>query len=698
MAPQSRASDVTEASGFVVSEEAATGVGLTGSFPDFNERPGDPYVPVSLFVPLSYQDGNGHAGRKETETLSQKATCASVISSLPSNGEGREWHHVSSEYPEEGRDPEGSTSVPPPSIAFGLSRWAVFGLYCVYCVLSGPAYINWTPLADVLFKAGAFEWLCGGVSTSPDFPLIGDGMAKCEDQEAEVNRLFTVTAASHFFFSFIGGSLLDFIGPKATAIVGLLFGITGWILLGVANEHLPTYIPGCLFMGAGLDTTYFPLLSGANLFPGHVATVKAVLGAALSFSFLVPIAIRSVYFRSGGAIHHRLLFFSFAGACLGFSLLIALFIVPRRPWRAPYKPFGQRLRDQPLGGACGLAIQSGIRLASTPPWESLDDREAQEDRVERAKDQADKEISYVAVPLPPSSCEEKRPLPVLPLASLPPAAGGIRQSSCGNEAGNATTKPHGNLRNCALFQRPWQPTGRQPQTPGRPYAFTQKMRHHLRTLHRDVCSSLFLPIVPFFCVVLTGVVFFIPSARHLMPDAYAANRIIQIFSFVPCPLFGHIADVWGILPVMYICNFCGLLSFSFVMIPTIPAAAELQYAASLLAAFQLSFLVCQICCYVAETFDEENQGKLIGLLCSIAGITSLTAHPIMDYSVRSGFRTALLSFIGGFGFNVVLLLFVHWRKEKTGRLPTKNEHVRVFIRASPAPTVGRVEQPQKWER
>ncbi|CBZ55532.1 conserved hypothetical protein [Neospora caninum Liverpool] len=578
MAPQSRASDVTEASGFVVSEEAATGVGLTGSFPDFNERPGDPYVPVSLFVPLSYQDGNGHAGRKETETLSQKATCASVISSLPSNGEGREWHHVSSEYPEEGRDPEGSTSVPPPSIAFGLSRWAVFGLYCVYCVLSGPAYINWTPLADVLFKAGAFEWLCGGVSTSPDFPLIGDGMAKCEDQEAEVNRLFTVTAASHFFFSFIGGSLLDFIGPKATAIVGLLFGITGWILLGVANEHLPTYIPGCLFMGAGLDTTYFPLLSGANLFPGHVATVKAVLGAALSFSFLVPIAIRSVYFRSGGAIHHRLLFFSFAGACLGFSLLIALFIVPRRPWRAPYKPFGQRLRDQPLGGACGLAIQSGIRLASTPPWESLDDREAQEDRVERAKDQADKEIS------------------------------------------------------------------------------------------------------------------------HLMPDAYAANRIIQIFSFVPCPLFGHIADVWGILPVMYICNFCGLLSFSFVMIPTIPAAAELQYAASLLAAFQLSFLVCQICCYVAETFDEENQGKLIGLLCSIAGITSLTAHPIMDYSVRSGFRTALLSFIGGFGFNVVLLLFVHWRKEKTGRLPTKNEHVRVFIRASPAPTVGRVEQPQKWER
>nr|PIL96661.1 transporter, major facilitator family protein [Toxoplasma gondii COUG] len=712
MALQPRVSAVTKASIFSVSEAAVIGVESIGFPPGFNERPDNRYLRVSTppsaiypsvprnactsspdhrssvpSAPPKEQDGYIHTSRKETESLSQKGTCASVTSSRARSTGSREWQHVSMAYSEEARDFQGSASLSAPGIAFGLSRWTVLGLYCVYCVFSGPAYINWTPIADVLFRAGAFEWLCGGVSTAPDLPLTGDGTAKCENQEAEVNRLFTITAASHFFFSFIGGALLDFIGPKATAVVGLLFGMTGWILLAVANENLSTYIPACLFIGAGLDTTYFPLLSGANLFPGHVATVKAVLGAALSCAFVVPIAIRSVYFHSGGAVHHRLIFCVFACVCLGISLLVALFIVPRRPWPSPYKPYAQRLRDQPLAGGCGVAMQSELRLASSGLGESLEDPEPQEGEVEQDTGRQDREVSYTAVAVPPPSCEEKPSLPVL--ASLPPATGAVGDSASGranqneeNEALN-TAQPHADYRNCPVTVRPRPSLGRPRQT--RPCdTFSEKVWHHLIALRRDICSSVFLPIVPFFCLVLTGVVFFIPSARHLMPDAYAANRIIQIFSFVPCPLFGHIADVWGILPVMYICNLCGLLSFSFVMVPTIPAAEALQFAASLLAAFQLSFLVCQICCYVAETFEEENQGKLIGLLCSAAGATSLAANPIMEYSVRNGFRPALLSFVGGFGFNFFLLLFVHWRKKKTGRVPTKTKVARLQHRLSNA--------------
>ncbi|PFH34758.1 transporter, major facilitator family protein [Besnoitia besnoiti] len=672
MASKFRAPEVTQASVEAVSEAPFVDGGPPGSWRDHLclrvKRPQQGLKSSPGRSSSFSKPDDVHTHRTETEFLSQRFTSASVTSPRPGHGGSRDWPPAVREYLDESDAGPGSTGVPSPKIAFGLSRWAVLLLYCVYCVFSGPAYINWTPIADVLFKAGAYEWRCQGAVTSPDLPLVGDGMAKCEDQEADVNRLFTITAASHFFFSFIGGSLLDTIGPKATAIVGLISSMTGWVLLGLANEHLLTYIPGCLFMGAGLDTTYFPLLSGANLFPGHVATVKAVFGAALSFSFLVPVAVRAVSFESGGAVHHRLIFCCFGGICLGFSLLIALLVIPQRPWRAPYRPFGQQLRDQPLAGGCGVATQSGQRL----PCAGVESEE-QVPSEGGEESQLPERVCCAAVAVPHPSCEEGSPVPPSssrfpPIAIVGGAHGGSKALRIEGQAGASNSRTRTGGRRWSILSRlsPVRSGARQP-----PCNLPEKLLQHLRTMQRDFWSTLFLPIVPFFCVALTSVVFFIPSARHLMPDAYTANRIIQIFSFIPCPLFGYIADIWGIMPVMYICNLCGLLSFILAMVPAIPAAAPLQFAASILSASQLSFLVCQICCYVAETFDEENQGKLIGLLCSVAGLTSLSAHPIMDYSVRSGFRPALLSFIVCFCSNFLLLLFVHWRKVKTGRILVK---------------------------
>ncbi|CBZ53169.1 conserved hypothetical protein [Neospora caninum Liverpool] len=487
------------------------------------------------------EEGLSSGDRAKSMELANQATAGASLSSFEVGCPNQEVSKAQGQL-------EGSETAVP-RVAFGLSRYVVLVAYCLYCLLSGPSFMNWTTIADSLYMSGAFEWECKPGEI--DFTVLSHE-PKCPEQEISVNYLFTVASCSYFVFAMLGGIMLDFAGPKFGAFTGLACLVVGWTLFGLSSESFRAYVPAAVLMGAGIDMAFFPCLCGANLFPGKGATIIAILGSFRSISFIVGVTLRTIYMNVEGATFRGVML-GYVGVGLGLCVLVAVLIIPSKAWMAPDAPASASSEDDVEAGADALVKQ---------------------------------EKNLTAV----------------------------------------------------------------------------------QSIKRDFLSLSFLPLFPYFVLVLIAILFFAPSAKRLIPSAYEANQIISIFSFVPCILLGWVADRVGIVPVMMICNSCGLISWILMLIPGIPCFVASQFIVSILISIQMSFLVSQIYCYVAEVFLPENMGKMIGFLCSVGGIISLVTDPMRKYSVDNGFYTMTVLCLIFAAVNEGLLLFMYVRKKKVPKV------------------------------
>eukprot|EP00920_Eleutheroschizon_duboscqi_P013158 GHVT01031113.1.p1 GENE.GHVT01031113.1~~GHVT01031113.1.p1 ORF type:complete len:541 (-),score=115.51 GHVT01031113.1:1903-3348(-) len=399
-------------------------------------------------------------------------------------------------------------------VTFGLSRWLVLALFCVYCVLAGPSYVNWTPYADLLISGGAYEWKCEGAFDSSR----AAHEAKCSEQQLAVDMLFTVGSACHFGLSMAAGLLLDAIGPKFTASLGVSSLLIGFVLLGSASKSVQTYIPGMIFVGFGTDSSFFPCLCGGNLFPGHVSAVIAVLGAFRSISFVVPLVLSQI--AKNTTIASSSLLIGYAGVCLGLCCFIVALFVPRQAWR----------ELQPAAKAKTLDAQDQ-QTAEEQTNEKLDlkDEATTAHHPHRRKNSehqtaADEDPNDFLVPSPSVS-----------LSRNPSAQRRTSNASQVSESGRrASAQAPRRRSSVASAVAPEMVLGAEEEVEG---SAKEQM-----TLRQVLVSYKFLPLIPYFVITLVRAIFFIPAAPDLLPDAYEANQVISTFSFIPCPPLGWLAN------------------------------------------------------------------------------------------------------------------------------------------------------------
>lgn len=454
----------------------------------------------------------------------------------------------------------------------GINRYIIVVILCLYCLISGPAYFNWTAIADALLQDGAFEWECSAEERARrPVPPEMSYEPRCKKQEMAVNSLFTVASSSHFFCSFLGGLLLDLLGAKLTGMIGTGVMFSGWILLAFSSETFRGYTVAAVLIGLSVDTAFFPCLTAANLFPGRGSTVIAFLGCFRSLSFVVPLAIRAAVIQGRVATATQALLV-YSGLFLSLCFLVAAFLLPRRAF------------------------------------------------PKQEKETASAQVPDKETPKKALSATKTRP----EVTDSSPSPPGDRQQERG-------------------------------------VAFILKgMRERLRGLMKEGCSLAYLPLLPLFSFLLTNIIFYVPSALHLLPKAYEANQIIQTFSFLPCPLLGMLADCIGILPVMHMTNLCGVLAYVCVVIPSVPSYAGLQYLSSILFAIQISFLMSQLYCYVSITFSQENLGRLVGLVCAVGGLFSLVTGPMRSYALANGFLSMCRLAIALGCINALIIGFLHY--------------------------------------
>ncbi|CBZ50667.1 putative major facilitator superfamily domain-containing protein [Neospora caninum Liverpool] len=321
--------------------------------------------------PVCPRSRSGVPGEISVEALS---TAANVLESRPS--EDDELGAAAAGILCDDRESlEGKESLVPPVTGseaaaalqprpFNLNRYVLLVVYILYTFASARVLFGWPSLSSMLFRAGAFEWLCR------DEPSVTDKRYLCRAQDSAVQLLFTVGVAVAFCFSLAAGLLMDFQGPKVCACVGQLMNTVGWVLLGVASEDCQTYIPGVFCLALGADAGYLPSLNISNLFPGQEGLVIVTMSAAMSASFSVP-TIMDGFWRN----HPEQSFFwicvTYAITGTGVCFLVALFLFPSRS----YMSQEELMRESRQGSSSANAPASTERNEK-PEAEALTTKEA----------------------------------------------------------------------------------------------------------------------------------------------------------------------------------------------------------------------------------------------------------------------------------------------------------------------------------
>ncbi|KAL8274619.1 hypothetical protein Esti_001448 [Eimeria stiedai] len=210
-----------------------------------------------------------------------------------------------------------------------VNRWVLFVVLCLYCLLAGPAYFNWTPMADTLLEHGAFLWECSEAEVKS--ANAQSFQPKCAAQDLAIGRLFNIASSSHFFCSFLGGIFLDSLGPKVAGMLGVGAMLIGWVLVALSSQSFAAYSFAAFLIGFSVDTAFFPCLSVANLFPGRESTIISFFGCFRSLSFVVPLAVRAAVVDTNTATAPQALLV-YAGLFLALCFVAVALLMPQAPF------------------------------------------------------------------------------------------------------------------------------------------------------------------------------------------------------------------------------------------------------------------------------------------------------------------------------------------------------------------------------
>ncbi|PHJ22096.1 major facilitator family protein [Cystoisospora suis] len=220
-------------------------------------------------------------------------------------------------------------------IPCNLNRYVLALFFCLVVLLKGCTYWGWNGMQDMLYKSGAYLWVCKEDSTGLGFLHVGDKeYVDCSSRKNMINNLYTTIFATHFISSAISGIVLDTAGPKICMVAAITIEAAGWLLIAFSSQSFSAYYVGGIFLGIAADPGYLPLLSVANLFPGSESFLMAILGSLRSISFAVPVILSAIY--QGDAFSPDdfwKVIVLYVGAGLGLSVLISICFVPLRPFK-----------------------------------------------------------------------------------------------------------------------------------------------------------------------------------------------------------------------------------------------------------------------------------------------------------------------------------------------------------------------------
>lgn len=158
-----------------------------------------------------------------------------------------------------------------------------------------------------------------------------------------------------------------------------------------------------------------------------------------------------------------------------------------------------------------------------------------------------------------------------------------------------------------------------------------------------IFSLEFFLLAIYFAVVSCAVVFYQEApSRYFPPKIIRALEVALPFSFVPCILFGWIADKWGVLWVMSLATANGLIAYVCALNTNSKGKEGVcGYISVLCFTNFIAIFTSQIFVYAEKRFPPKHFGKIVGLLQLMGGTVALLCNPV--YSAVAVYHQLSLS-------------------------------------------------------
>eukprot|EP01114_Cavostelium_apophysatum_P013383 TRINITY_DN3231_c0_g1_i1.p1 TRINITY_DN3231_c0_g1~~TRINITY_DN3231_c0_g1_i1.p1 ORF type:complete len:452 (+),score=11.25 TRINITY_DN3231_c0_g1_i1:62-1417(+) len=189
---------------------------------------------------------------------------------------------------------------PPP---VGWVRYPILFLHVLAGVLTAGVIVGFGQLYPILVDAGLYRNRCGDIPAN---------QTSCTEQLGLISNMFNYGATISIFIQSPSGVLLDFVGPKITAMIGLTMFIPGCVMFGLSTAKLDMYLAGFCLISAGGPMVFVSIMPTANLFPKYSSVVLTMMNGSYGGGALVFLLFNFLYFR---------LHYSFKSLFLAYSII-----------------------------------------------------------------------------------------------------------------------------------------------------------------------------------------------------------------------------------------------------------------------------------------------------------------------------------------------------------------------------------------
>lgn len=218
------------------------------------------------------------------------------------------------------------TLILPPGIKSDAGK-AILVVAILGEVLQGGLFFGWSALSIMITDQGNFNEGCDDTGDGMDGDTI------CKSQESKLALLWTVGIFALNFGPVLMGFVLDYLGPRFTAIVGVFLNMLGLILFGASSsDGFNAFIAAAIILGLGNITFHLAQFHISSLFPRQRGLVTSIFVAGFTGSGIMMYILQLIYEASGSTNT------SYTWTLVGYSFLCGLW-VPLLWWMMPNDSF-----------------------------------------------------------------------------------------------------------------------------------------------------------------------------------------------------------------------------------------------------------------------------------------------------------------------------------------------------------------------
>uniref|UniRef100_A0A3B0N515 Major Facilitator Superfamily, putative n=1 Tax=Theileria annulata TaxID=5874 RepID=A0A3B0N515_THEAN len=156
-------------------------------------------------------------------------------------------------------------------------------VYFLIATITGPFFDNWTTTEKFLFQSDAY------VSKCVESDIVGPptDTFRCEKQQIAISSLLSYARMFEFASSVTTGILVDYLGPRIVAIVGVFMCILSWIFLVIFPKSGTMLRISMILIGLTSNATLFPALTIERYSKNRKSQVMIFVGSSSSFTCLL---------------------------------------------------------------------------------------------------------------------------------------------------------------------------------------------------------------------------------------------------------------------------------------------------------------------------------------------------------------------------------------------------------------------------